>query len=375
MTTNNSLIFHIELYDLYGNFFESIVGVELARRGLRHTFHGCFGYVPKLPAVIEQRELIASELDHEGRVFQELRAWDTGLIETRVWRTPHTRRRIEVWGYFDKKEGAAECLSVLAKHLPPEIALPGDDAISVNFWNATTVRGEYQPRRESQTMGAPRWQEIAMNYPERVRPQLSETMQLQESSILASRLMLWRGLPGTGKTWAVRALMREWLDWCTFHYVVDPGLFFSNANYMLSLLSKISEVGGAEEHRKWSLIILEDAGEFIARDSRHQYGQALAKLLNLSDGLLGQGQKLLFLITTNEELQNLHPAIVRHGRCLANLEFSEFSELEAREWIESHGYTPSSSAKKMTLSDLYAIAGSQTSIANIEPSTRAGFIR
>jgi hypothetical protein len=41
---------------------------------------------------------------------------------------------------------------------------------------------------------------------------------------------------------------------------------------MLSLLSKVCEAGETEDgNRKWSLIILEDAGEFIAIDSRHQY--------------------------------------------------------------------------------------------------------
>jgi hypothetical protein len=171
-------------------------------------------------------------------------------------------------------------------------------------------------------------------------------------------------------------MMREWLGWCTFHYVVDPAAFFSNSTYMLSLLSKVSDASQSEDgDRKWSLIILEDAGEFIAMDSRHQYGQALAKLLNLCDGLLGQGQKLLFLITTNEEVQNLHPAIVRHGRCLTNLEFPEFSDSEAREWLESHGHSSSAPPKKPTLSDLFAIAGSQTSIVNVVPLKRAGFIR
>src|SRR5258708_35028619 len=100
---------------------------------------------------------------------------------------------------------------------------------------------------------------------------------------------------------------------------------------------------------------LKTPARFIAMDSRHQYGQALAKLLNLSDGLLGQGQKLLFLITTNEEVQNLHPAIVRHGRCLANLEFPEFSESEARKWLDSHGCSESLLPKNLTLSDLFAI--------------------
>ncbi len=376
MTSNSSFTFNIEPYDLYGSFYESIVGVELARRDLHHTFYGCFGYVPNLPAILSKCDLVASELDRKGRVLREVRAWDKGLIELKFSRTPETRRSIEAWGYFDSKEEAAQCLSTLGKHLPPETTQLRDGTVSVSFWNAAIVRGDCQPRRESQTIRVPRWQEIAANYPERVRPELATTMRLQESGMPASRLMLWRGLPGTGKTWAVRSLMREWLDWCTFHYVVDPASFFSNSTYMLSLLSKVSEVGQSEDgDRKWSLIILEDAGEFIAMDSRHQYGQALAKLLNLCDGLLGQGQKLLFLITTNEEVQNLHPAIVRHGRCLTNLEFPEFSELEASQWLESHGVTTSASSKRLTLSDLFAVAGSQQSIVNVAPLKRAGFIR
>jgi hypothetical protein len=376
MASNNSFTFNLEPYDLYGSFYESVVGLELARRDLHHTFSACFGYVPNLPAVVDQRELIASDLDHKGRVLREVRVWDLGLIEIKFLRTPETRRSIEAWGYFDSKEEAAECLSVLGKHFPPEATQLRDGTVSVSFWNAAIERGDWRPRRESQTISVPRWQEIAVNYPERVRPELASTMRLQESGIPASRLMLWRGLPGTGKTWAVRSLMREWLDWCTFHYVVDAAAFFSNSAYMLSLLSKVSEVGQSEDgDRKWSLIILEDAGEFIAMDSRHQYGQALAKLLNLCDGLLGQGQKLLFLITTNEEVQNLHPAIVRHGRCLTNLEFPEFSELEASEWLESRGLTTPASSKRLTLSDLYAATGSQASIVNVVPLKRAGFLR
>jgi hydroxymethylglutaryl-CoA lyase len=112
--------------------------------------------------------------------------------------------------------------------------------------------------------------------------------------------------------------------------------------------------------------------EKLAMHFHDTYGQALAKLLNLCDGLLGQGQKLLFLITTNEEVQNLHPAIVRHGRCLSNLEFPEFSDSEAREWLESHGHTSSTSSKKRTLSDLFALAGSLGSIVNVVPMKRAG---
>src|SRR5215469_11927834 len=335
---NKSFGFHVEAYDFYSSFYDSVVGLELARRAVRHTFYATFGYQPTLPHVLERRELIASELDRLGRVTREVRAWDEGLVELRIERTPQTRRRIEAWGYFHTKEQTAECLAILRESLPPETSKRCDDVVNVNFWHGATIRGEYQPKRQSETMRVPKWDEIDSNYPVSVRRSLAETMRLSEESVAVSRLMLWRGLPGTGKTWAIRALMREWVEWCTFHYVVDTAAFFSSSTYMLSLLSKAGETAQAEEgSRKWSLIILEDAGEFAALDAGHRYGQALARLLNLSDGMLGQGQRLMFLITTNEELQNLHPAIVRHGRCLANLEFPEFSESEARAWLESRG--------------------------------------
>ena len=377
MTRINSLTFHIEPYDLYTYFFDSVVGLELAQRGMRHTFYGCFGYVSNLPAVLGRYELLASDFDRKGRSVRELRTWDDGLVEIRVERSPETRRRIEVWGYFHDRLDAARCLAALAKYLPPENGRLRDGAVSVNFWNAAKVHGgDSHPSRESQIMNVPQWSQIAPNYPQSFRSELGDLMRLQESDIPASRLLLWRGAPGTGKTWALRALMREWVDWCAFHYIVDPGIFFSNSGYMLSLLSKVSEIREADADRhKWSLIILEDAGEFIALDSRQQYGQALAKLLNLSDGLLGQGQRLIFLITTNEELQNLHPAIARQGRCLTNLEFAEFPEAEAHRWMKSRGCPEMTVLEKKTLSDLYAIAEAQASITNAKSAKRAGFIQ
>ena len=46
--------------------------------------------------------------------------------------------------------------------------------------------------------------------------------------------------------------------------------------------------------------MLEDAGELICTSARSQTGQALSRLLNVADGLLGQGGRCLLLITTNE---------------------------------------------------------------------------
>jgi hypothetical protein len=57
-------------------------------------------------------------------------------------------------------------------------------------------------------------------------------------------------------------------------------------------------------------------------------------LLNVADGMLGQGLNTLVLLTTNEEITRLHPAVVRPGRCLCLIEFDRFSNAEARAWLD-----------------------------------------
>jgi hypothetical protein len=49
--------------------------------------------------------------------------------------------------------------------------------------------------------------------------------------------------------------------------------------------------------------------------------------------------------------------------------------MEARAWLEAHNVATPASSKSLTLSDLFAIAGSQGSIVNVAPLKRAGFIR
>lgn len=38
---------------------------------------------------------------------------------------------------------------------------------------------------------------------------------------------------------------------------------------------------------RWKIVVLEDAGEFLAPDAKHLKGQALSRLLNVCDGVLG----------------------------------------------------------------------------------------
>jgi hypothetical protein len=103
--------------------------------------------------------------------------------------------------------------------------------------------------------------------------------------------------------------------------------------YMLDLLA-----WDDENEDDWRLLILEDAGELIAADARAVAGQALSRLLNVADGVIGQGTRTLLLITTNEPVKRLHPATRRPGRCLADIEFTALSVAEANAWLAARGH-------------------------------------
>ncbi|MCL2553105.1 MAG: ATP-binding protein, partial [Actinomycetia bacterium] len=70
------------------------------------------------------------------------------------------------------------------------------------------------------------------------------------------------------------------------------------------------------------------------------------------DGLLGQGRNVLVGITTNEDLERLHPAVVRPGRCLARIEVGPLTRAEAVSWL---GTSEGIGRDGATLAELYAL--------------------
>jgi hypothetical protein len=101
--------------------------------------------------------------------------------------------------------------------------------------------------------------------------------------------------------------------------------------------------------------VLEDSGEYLAPDAKHVAGQALSRLLNVCDGVLGQATRSLVLVTTNEAVGALHPALSRPGRCLAQTEFHELGRDEIVEWCGARDLT-APEAGRASLADLYAHA-------------------
>jgi len=253
--------------------------------------------------------------------------------------------------YGENDDAAMGLLELVQQRVPPSAY--EKDVVEVSFWRM----GQRGPQCTKRGIAGPAWPEVRDNYVDTTGAALEELLAADFESGLGGKLVLWHGFPGTGKTYALRSWCRTCQDSIDVNYIVDPDVFFgANADYMLDILTRAPQ-------KKLNLFVAEDTGELLARDARQQTGQALSRLLNVCDGLIGQGLRILVLITTNEDLGTLHPAIVRPGRCYANITFETFDEAEAREWLQSHGIEQTSMPSRNTIAELYGMIENKQIVA------------
>jgi len=220
---------------------------------------------------------------------------------------------------------------------------PAPDSVPIGFWHY----GSHGPRRVQREIDAAPWGEIRANYAGPVAQTLEKLMALDGGAV-NGRLLLLHGEPGTGKTTALRALAQQWRGWCQVDCVLDPERLFGDPAYLMS----VALGSGDDDEPRWRLLMLEDCDELVSGEAKASAGQSLSRLLNLTDGLLGQGRNALIAITTNEDLASLHPAVVRPGRCLASIEVGRLPYGEAVAWLGSPaGIGPDGA----TLAELYAL--------------------
>lgn len=285
----------------------------------------------------------------EGRLLYEGHNAETGFREM-VRASPNRVARVTFYSgsvcatVAAKAHEDVRALAVaLREQLPQAQAI--DQTVPIHFW----ALGPNGPLQFSRSISVPTWEEIRVNYANATQARLEHLMNDFTAS-KGGQLILWHGEPGTGKTFALRALSWAWREWCDVHYISNPEVFFGeHSSYMLQILT-----AGSESDR-WRILLLEDSGELLATDAKERTGQGLSRLLNVVDGLIGQGLRILVLITTNDEMRKLHPAVSRPGRCAATVDFEKLSAAEIEHWADARGVIVNKS-KPQTVAELYGQA-------------------
>lgn len=293
--------------------------------------------------IVEAVEVLLKDWTVSRSVSGEVRAWLAKSADSSqaVWLLLYESGAWEAGAAANDDSTAAGSLARVTAALPA--AEQKDGSMPVQFW----ALGSNGPFSYTRRLSVTPWSDAQANYPSTVRGELDALMTAGPPTS-GGKLLLLHGAPGTGKTRVTEALADAWRDWCDVDYIVDADNFFGVAAYMVSAL-----VMGGDSDR-WRLVVIEDSGEFLLAESKDRPKQGLSRLLNLADGMVGQGLKLLLLMSTNEDASELHDAVTRPGRCMAQVGFDLFDVDEAEQWLAAHGREHEVMGP-MSLAQLYAV--------------------
>ena len=253
---------------------------------------------------------------------------------------------IDVWAKtLEKAEAFVESLKIPTKPKNTNVEDPHVITVSLySFIDTTAINCQ------SKIISVPLLEEIKNNYKPSIIEEVKSLLSLERPDELG-KIILWTGKPGGGKTYLLRSLMQKWeKDFkASLEIILDPEVFLDSAAYMQNFLHQYSY--GKESRLR--IVVLEDSASFLTKSARASSG--FSRLLNLTDGIIGQGQRIIYFFTANETLEEIDPAILRAGRCLQQLEVELFNEKEALNWLKEKNVEAPEQLKDTSLATLFEV--------------------
>lgn len=165
-------------------------------------------------------------------------------------------------------------------------------------------------------------------------------------------LVLLHGLPGTGKTYYIRSLIKDLLSIGKYVIYLPPNMIETMVDpSMLNFLS--TTVMEKAEENKSCVLLLEDAEPLLVSRKTENRSGGITNLLNITDGLLNDMLTIQVIATFNTELSNIDEALLRPERLIARKEFKALKKVDAQLLSDSLG-TGKIIEKDSTLAEIYS---------------------
>lgn len=140
-----------------------------------------------------------------------------------------------------------------------------------------------------------------------------------------SGLLLFSGVPGSGKSSLIKYLSKE-LDDKEFYYITPEIISMFNSPEALSFLM---------DTLKDSVLVLEDC-ENLLLSRKVNKGNGITTILNLTDGIIGNALKLKIIATINTS-DKIDEALLRKSRTLYSYDFKLLTPERANKCAEVLG--------------------------------------
>ena len=202
--------------------------------------------------------------------------------------------------------------------------------------------------------------DVEMNYgPEFAKKYDKLVERLKDTN--KSGLILFSGIPGSGKTTIVKKLAMN----------IDKKIIFVPPG-TVDVITSPNFINFMLEHRN-SILLIEDAEKVVrSRDGEGGNPEGVSNILNLTDGFLGDCLNLFIIATFNTPREKIDKALIRKGRLVADHHFEELTADQANIILKKIG-SKRITKEPMTLAEIYNEEGGMEQKEAEKNKKRIGF--
>ena len=132
-----------------------------------------------------------------------------------------------------------ESIKEIFNKLRPFFYEETEDENKINLSLSYYVSGS--PFSHETIIDVPKWENIKDNYHPSTAKHFEKLLHTN-ANIGSGKLIIIHGEPGTGKTYAIRSLLREWKKVIKCYYIMDVENFFNIPSYLLSLIKPLLDL-------------------------------------------------------------------------------------------------------------------------------------